>query len=107
MAVSLLVAGGLVFKYRETQQRLYQLDAATALVGAPPEPSRLTVDTSYLSKSGRSSTRAAMLPREGQVVTRSASMSLRIFSGSKRPSVHTVFMPTARLVITPVNRPER
>jgi hypothetical protein len=41
------------------------------------------------------------------VVTRSASIRRSTFSGSKRPSVHTVFMPTARLVITPVNRPER
>jgi Tfp pilus assembly protein PilN len=39
LAVSLAVAGGLVFKYRETQQRLQQLAAAEALLsGARPAP---------------------------------------------------------------------
>lgn len=35
LGVSLLLAGGLVFKYREAQQRLHQLDAAAALLSAP------------------------------------------------------------------------
>ncbi len=39
LAVSLVLAGGLLFKYREAQQRLHQLDALDALL-ASPRPAR-------------------------------------------------------------------
>jgi hypothetical protein len=35
LAVSLVLAGGLFVKHRETQQRLHELDAAAALLSAP------------------------------------------------------------------------
>jgi hypothetical protein len=35
LAIALLLAGGLVLKHRETQQRLHELEAAAALLSAP------------------------------------------------------------------------